>query len=103
MAKIPTNIRNNLIMARKILSSEGLVKGFGHVSARIPVSDLFVLTPRIGLELIREQQLLVLNLKGEFVPGMFSPPFEAPLHTAIFNKRPYIHAIARIHSRRAKS
>ncbi len=101
MAKNPANIRKNLITACKILSSEGLVKGFGHVSVRIPDSDLFVLTPRIGLELVREPQLLVLNLKGEIVQGNFPAPFEAPLHTAIFNKRTDVQAIARIHGRRA--
>ncbi len=77
------------------------MKGFGHVSARIPDSDLFVLTPRIALELVREQQLLVLNLKGEIVQGKYSAPFETPLHTAIFNKRSDVHAIARIHGHRA--
>ncbi len=101
MTKNLTQIRKNLITACKILSSEGLVKGFGHMSARIPDSDLFVLTPRIGLELVKGQQLLVLNLKGEIVQGKFPPPFEAPLHTAIFNKRGDVHAIARIHGRRA--
>ena len=101
MTKNLTQIRKNLITACKILSSEGFVKGFGHVSARIPDSDLFVLTPRIGLELVKEQQLLVLNLKGEIVQGKFPPPVEAPLHTAIVNKRGDVHAIARIHSRRA--
>ncbi len=96
-----TQIRKNLITACKILSSEGLVKGFGHVSARIPDSDLFILTPRVGLELVKEQQLLVLNLKGEIVRGKFPPPLETPLHTAIFNDRADVHAIARIHGRRA--
>jgi len=48
MAKNPADIRKNLITACKILSSEELVKGFGHVSTRIPDSDHFVLTPGIG-------------------------------------------------------
>jgi len=101
MTKNLSQIRKDLVTACKILSSEGLVQGFGHVSARITDSDRFILTPRIGLELVREQQLLVLNLKGEIVQGKFPAPFEAPLHTAIFNNRADVQAIARIHGRRA--
>ena len=94
-------IKKNLITACRILSREGLVQGFGHVSARIPDSDLFLLTPRISLALVQEKDLLVLNLKGEIVAGNSPAPFEAPLHTAIFNGRAEVHAIARIHGRRA--
>ncbi len=94
-------IKKNLITACRILSSEGLVHGFGHVSARIPASDLFLLTPRISLALVKEKDLLLLNLQGEVVAGNSPAPFEAPLHTAIFNDRAGVHAIVRIHGRRA--
>src|SRR3990172_11523768 len=85
--EIIAEIKNDLISACRILSAEGLVKGFGHVSARIPGSDLFLLTPRVSLALVKQKDLLVLNLKGEIVAGNSTPPFEAPLHTAIFNAR----------------
>jgi L-ribulose-5-phosphate 4-epimerase len=101
MQKETARIRKDLITACKILSHQGLVKGFGHVSARIPDSDLFMITPRIGLELVKERELLVLNLKGEIVQGGYPPPFEAPLHTAIFNARVKVNAIARFHAPRA--
>ena len=101
MNKDVARIRKDLITACKILSYQGLVKGFGHVSARIPDSDLFILTPRIGLELVKERELLVFNLKGAIVQGGNPPPFEAPLHTAIFNARVEVNAITRIHAPRA--
>jgi L-ribulose-5-phosphate 4-epimerase len=94
-------IKKDLIAACRVLSQQGLVHGFGHMGARIPNSDLFFLTPRISLALVKEKDLLVLNLKGEVVKGKSPPPFESPLHTAIFNTRAEVHAIARIHGRRA--
>lgn len=94
-------IKKNLITACRILSREGLVQGFGHVSARIPHSDLFLLTPRVSLALVGEKDLLVLNLKGEIVGGKLPAPIEAALHTAIFNGRDDVHAIARFHARTA--
>src|SRR3989304_7860630 len=99
--EITAQIKKNLIAACRVLSGEGLVHGFGHMSARLPDSDLFFLTPRISLALVKEKDLLVLNLKGEIVAGNSPAPFEAPLHTAIFNGRAEVRAIARIHGRRA--
>lgn len=94
-------LKKDLITACRILSHEGLVHGFGHMSTRIPNSDVFVLTPRMSLALVKEKDLLVLNLEGQMVEGESPAPFEAPLHTAIFNGRTDVYAIARIHGRTA--
>ena len=94
-------LNEDIIVAARILSREGLVQGFGHVSARIPDSDLFVITPRISLELVEANQLVVLNLQGEVLEAPASPSFETALHTAIFNARPEVNAITRIHARSA--
>ena len=101
MKKNIPELKKNLIAACRILSQEGLVYGFGHVSARIPESDRFILTPRVSLALVKEKDLLALNLKGEVVEGKSTPPFEAALHTAIYKRRTNINAIARTHGRRA--
>ena len=99
--EVAARIKKDLITACRILSREGLVQGFGHVSARIPDSDLFLLTPRVSLALVQEKDLLELNLKGEIVAGKLPAPFETPLHTALFDGRAEVRAIARIHGRRA--
>lgn len=101
MKKHLSQLGKTVIAACRILSQQGLVQGFGHVSARIPDSELFVLTPRVGLALVEEKDLLVLNLEGEVVRGKKPAPFETPLHTAIFNARKEVGAIARVHSRKA--
>lgn len=94
-------LSSDIVAAARILSREGLVQGFGHVSARIPDSDLFVITPRVSLELVEAEQLVVLNLAGKVLEAPVSPPFETALHTAIFNARPEVNAITRIHARTA--
>lgn len=101
MKKDLSRLKEMLITACRILTHEKLVHGFGHVSARVPDSDLFLITPRISLALVREKDLVVINLKGETVQGKRPAPFEAPLHAAIFNAREEIRAIARIHGRKA--
>ena len=92
-------LREQVAAAARILSYERLVQGFGHVSARIPGSELFLLTPRISLALVRADDLLVMNLKGEIIKRRHAIPFEAPLHVAIMRHLPHVQAATRIHAR----
>jgi ribulose-5-phosphate 4-epimerase/fuculose-1-phosphate aldolase len=94
-------IRKDLISACRILSYKKLVEGFGHISARIPDTDRFLLTPRIGLALVQENDLLTLNLAGELVEGNHPTPSETWLHTAIMKAKPRVNVIARFHARMA--
>ena len=94
-------IKRDIVSACRILSHKKLVEGFGHVSARLPNSKLFLITPRISLALVTEKDLLSMNLKGEVVEGEHSAPFEAWLHVAIMKSKPRVNAITRIHARMA--
>ena len=94
-----SQLKKDIISACRILSQKKLVEGFGHVSARIPDSEFFLLTPRIGLALMVESDLLTLNLRGDVVDGNCQPPSEAWLHTAIMKAKPKVNAITRIHAR----
>jgi HCOMODA/2-hydroxy-3-carboxy-muconic semialdehyde decarboxylase len=97
----PKRLKEDIISACRILSDKKLVEGFGHVSARIPGSELFLLTPRIALALVQEEDLLTVNLNNEVVAGDRPLPSEAWLHTAIMKAKPRVNAITRIHARAA--
>ena len=45
-------LRQDVVSACRILSQQKLVEGFGHVSARLPDTDHFLMTPRISLALL---------------------------------------------------
>jgi L-ribulose-5-phosphate 4-epimerase len=92
-------LKKDVVSAAKILSHEKLVHGFGHVSARLPDSELLVMTPRISLALVTEHDLLTLTLNGQIVEGRHPAPFETPLHVTIMNEMPGINAATRIHAR----
>ena len=94
-------LKKDIISACRILSQKKLVEGFGHVSARISGTESFLLTPRIGLALIKESDLLTVNLRGEVVEGSRQPPSETWLHIAIMKAKPKVNAITRIHARMA--
>jgi len=92
-------LKNDVISASRILSQQKLVEGFGHVSARIPNSDRFIITPRISLALVQESELLTMNSDGQVVEGRQAAPIEAALHAAIMKAKPAVNAITRIHAR----
>jgi len=94
-------LRKDLISACRILSYKKLVEGFGHVSARIAGTDRFLLTPRISLALVQENDLLTLNLEGKVVDGHHPIPSETWLHTAVMKAQPRVNVITRIHARMA--
>ena len=97
--KSDSQLKKDIISACRILSHEKLVQGFGHVSARILNSDLFLMTPRISLALVTENELLTVNFNGEVVEGNHPAPSETWLHAAIMKAKPGINAITRIHAR----
>ncbi len=55
----------------------------------------------MSLALVKENELLTMDLSGKVVAGKSTPPFEAALHAAIFKDKPAVQAIARIHARKA--
>lgn len=94
-------LKKDIVSASRILSHLKLVEGFGHVSARIADSDRFLITPRISLALVQEDDLLTVNFNGEVVDGRHPAPFETWLHTAIMKTQSRVKAITRIHARAA--
>jgi L-ribulose-5-phosphate 4-epimerase len=92
-------LKHDVISACHILTEQRLVAGFGHVSARLPAGDRFILTPRLSLARVREADLLIMDLDGNVVAGSATPPFEAWLHTAIMRSRANVNAVTRIHAR----
>ncbi len=94
-------LKSDIINACRILSDKKLVEGFGHVSARIPGTERFLLTPRTGLALVRENDLLTFDLHGDVVEGHGAAPAESWLHTAIMKAKPRVGAIIRFHARTA--
>lgn len=86
-----------MVTGCQILSEQGLVEGFGHLSARLP-SGQILMTPRKALALVQPEDLVTLDLDGQVVRGS-RPALEAAMHLAVYRARPDVQAIARTHSR----
>ena len=96
---LPAALRAEIITACRVLHHFRMVEGFGHVSARIPGSDHWVITPRKALGLVAPSELVELDVDGRQVAGEGRPPLEAVMHLAIYRRRPDVQAICRAHPR----
>lgn len=92
-------LRQEVFDACRVLVGEGLVEAYGHVSARLPGTDRFVVTPRYAPSLLRgPEDLLVVDLDGRVVEGDADPPLEVWMHTEVYRRRADVGALCRTHS-----
>lgn len=82
----------------RMLRSGLTVATWGNISARDPETGLIYLTPSgMPYDSITEDDIVVMNAKGEVVEGTRRPTIEYAMHLGILNKRPEIHAIVHTH------
>jgi HCOMODA/2-hydroxy-3-carboxy-muconic semialdehyde decarboxylase len=92
-------IKENVIHAARILMHRGICEAFGHVSARLPETELFVITPKASMDAIDgPEDLVTVDMKGQRVDGKNLAPLETWMHTCIYRMRPDAGGIARTHS-----
>lgn len=91
-------LRAEMLAGCRVLHHFGIVEGFGHISARLAGGRVLI-TPRRALGLVREAELVELDLDGRQIAGGGAPPLEAAMHLAVYRRRADIMAIARGHPR----
>jgi L-ribulose-5-phosphate 4-epimerase len=93
--------KSEVVYAAKQMIRTGLVAAvWGNVSARVPDSDLIVITPSgVEYETITEDMLCVIDLHtGNMVEGHLRPSSELPLHLGIFKARQDVLGVMHTHS-----
>src|SRR5215217_3944747 len=94
------NVREELVLANRILAREGILDAFGHVSVRHPDrSDRFLLSWARAPELVEDADVLEFNLDGSLAQQTdFVPYLERFIHGAIYERRPDVMAICHNHT-----
>lgn len=92
------SLKRDLVTACRILHREGLVRAFGHISARIPGTDRLLIPPRMGPGLVRAEDVLTMDLSGKVLEGKREPNSEAAIHWSIYRARPDAMSVAHTHS-----
>ncbi|MGH7760909.1 MAG: class II aldolase/adducin family protein [Candidatus Dormibacteraceae bacterium] len=92
------SLRQDVALANRIAYRERLVGAFGHVSARIPGTDSFLIPHRAAPMFARPESLLRVDLEGSVLEGEGRPNTEMWIHARIYAARPDVAAVAHVHS-----
>lgn len=91
-------LRARLAAATRILNMEGILDYSGHVSARIPGSNLFYIQTRNESRAeVSPESVVLVDLDCNVVEGKGKPPSETVIHTEILRSRPDVNAVIHCH------
>jgi ribulose-5-phosphate 4-epimerase/fuculose-1-phosphate aldolase len=93
-----SGLREDVALANRIAHGTGMVTAFGHVSARVPGTDAFLIPPRASPMLATAGGLLTVDLDGRVLDGDGHPNSELWIHARIYAARPDVGGVAHVHS-----
>jgi L-ribulose-5-phosphate 4-epimerase len=71
----------------------------GNVSARVPGEDLFVIKPSgVSYDELTPDSMVVCDLDGELVDGVFSPSSDTAAHAYVYRHMPDVGGVVHTHS-----
>jgi ribulose-5-phosphate 4-epimerase/fuculose-1-phosphate aldolase len=88
-----------LIDAIQVLTKENVQTGSGHLSARLPGGDSFLINPRYAGALAEPEDICTVNLDGKRLAGEGPLPIETVIHSVIYKRRPDVGAVFHSHPR----
>jgi ribulose-5-phosphate 4-epimerase/fuculose-1-phosphate aldolase len=82
----------------RLLVMEGILDYSGHISARVPGRDAFLVQPRDHSRAeVMPERLLLVDYKGKVLAGDGKPPSELAIHLEILRARPDVEAVLHCH------
>jgi hypothetical protein len=96
---------DDLVAANRILAAQGILPGYGHVSARHPSEpDRYLISRSVAPELVTADDIVVLDLDSDPIdPSAPRSYLERFIHGEIYKVRPDVHAVVHNHSARRRS
>jgi len=93
------NLKKKIALACRILYMEGLGDlNKGHISGRLPDENIIYMKPSgLGLEEIKPDDIIILDMEGNKLEGEYSPHSETPIHTEIYKIRSDVQSIVHLH------
>jgi HCOMODA/2-hydroxy-3-carboxy-muconic semialdehyde decarboxylase len=93
-------VMRDLVIGNRILSNEGVVDAYGHLSARDPDDpNRFFLAWSLAPEFVDTQDVLEFDLDGKLVGDDSRPLYlERFIHAAIYAARPDVSAVVHAHA-----
>ena len=92
-----TALRKDVALANRVIERLGLSNAFGHVSARIPGTDTFLLPTRRSPAFADEDALLIVDTDGNVLSGNGTPNSEMWIHARVYAARPDLGCVLHAH------
>lgn len=84
--------------ATRLLVMEGIVDYSGHISSRVPGTDLVMIQSATDSRAeLSPERILTIDMDGNVVHGEQKPPLEVALHLEILKARPDVQAVLHCH------
>ena len=90
-------LKEKIVMACKVLQRQGLVDGYGHLTARLPDGRILS-TPHMPPGKVALRDLIVIDAQGNKLEGFGEPNGETAMHTSIYKARPDVQCILHYHA-----
>ena len=93
------DLREEVARVAKQLIDSGLVTGTsGNVSARTPEGDVLVTPSGIDYEVLKPEDVVLVDVEGMVLEGSLEPSSETPMHTGVYRARAKVGAVVHTHS-----
>ena len=97
MSALSDTLMSDALKAWRFLYRRGFIEGFGHLSARLPGTDRFIITRHsLGMN-ATPADFLVCDLDGRKLEGEGTSPGEYPIHLEILRARPDVGSVIHYH------
>ena len=83
----------------QVITGEGVLSGSGHLSARIPETEAFLINPRFAGVLADPIDICTVSFDGKRIGGKGPIPSETPIHAAVYRHRPDVESVLHCHAR----
>jgi len=94
-----SDLKKKLAMSSRMLFSAELVDYSGHISARIPRTDHFLILPHpVSRATVVADDIVVADFEGNLVEGKYRAPSEVFMHARAYKARNDIQSVAHLHN-----
>jgi ribulose-5-phosphate 4-epimerase/fuculose-1-phosphate aldolase len=92
-------LKRRLVEGLQVITGEGVLSGSGHLSARIPGTETFLINPRFAGVLADPKDICIVDFAGKRIAGKGPIPSETPIHAAVYGRRPDVQSVLHCHAR----
>lgn len=94
-----SELRTKLAMASRMLFNAGLVDYSGHISARMPGSDLLLILPHpVSRATVKADDMVITDFEGKLIEGNYNAPSEVYMHARAYKARADVQSVAHLHN-----